>query len=97
MSAPFSVRTTPRFDRLLHKLSRHHPDLPERFAQALAILETDPYNRSRSHPIKKLQGAKPGEGQYRLRFGRWRFRYDIWGREVELNYCGLRREQTYGS
>ena len=36
-----------------------------------------------------------GEGQYRLRLGRFRFRYDIAGREVRLLYCGLRREDTY--
>jgi mRNA-degrading endonuclease RelE of RelBE toxin-antitoxin system len=35
------------------------------------------------------------EGQYRLRSGRFRFRYDIEGREVVLHYCGLRREDTY--
>jgi hypothetical protein len=46
-------------------------------------------------PSKKLQGVKAGEGQYRLRLQRWRFRYDVWGQEVELNYCGLRREDTY--
>ncbi|PYV40050.1 MAG: hypothetical protein DMG06_21460 [Acidobacteria bacterium] len=58
-------------------------------------LQSDPYNRSRRHAIKKLEGVKPGEGQYRLRLGRWRFRYDIFGQEVVLHYCGLRREETY--
>ena len=94
MSVRFSVRTTPRFDRLLKKLARQHPDLRERFAEALAILQADPYNRTRSHPIKKLE-VVPGSGQYRIRLGRWRFRYDVWGQEVELSYCGLRREDTY--
>ena len=36
-----------------------------------------------------------GDGQYRLRLGRWRFRYDITGQEVVLHYCSLRREDTY--
>src|SRR5438034_1358592 len=44
--------------------------------------------------IRKLEGV-PGEGQYRLSLGRWRFRYDISGQRVELYYCGLRREDTY--
>ena len=33
--------------------------------------------------------------QWRLPLGRWRFRYGIYGREVVLHYCGLRREETY--
>jgi len=44
---------------------------------------------------RKLEGVKPGEGQYRLRPGRWRFRYDIFGQDIVLHCCGLRREETY--
>ena len=95
MSDLFAVRTTSRFDRLLKKLSRGHPNLAPRFAEALAILRTDPYNRTRAHRIKKLQDVKPEDGLYRLRLGRWRFRFNVWGHEVELTYCGLRREETY--
>lgn len=95
MSDFFTVTTTPRFDRLLQKLSRGHPDLPSRFAEALAILKTDPYNRTREHRIKKLQDVAPDDGQYRIRLGRWRFRYNVVGQEVEMTYCGLRREETY--
>ena len=67
------------------------------FDRALAILKTDPYNRSRCHPIKTLEGVPSGEGQYRLRVRRWRFRYDIWSdrQQVELSFCGLRKEDTY--
>jgi hypothetical protein len=39
--------------------------------------------------------AMPATAQYRLRLGRWRFRYDILGNEVVLHYAGLRREDTY--
>lgn len=96
MSEPrFTVLTTPRFDRLMRSLSRRHADLVERFAAALEILSADPYNRSRRHPIRKLESIPQGAGQYRLRLGRWRFRYDIYNREVVLHYCGLRREDTY--
>ena len=91
----FCVRTTPRFDRLLKKLSKYHPDLPARLAEALAILKSDPYNRTLAYAIKKLEGVVEDEGQYRLRMGRWRFRYNIWNQEVELTYCGLRREESY--
>jgi mRNA-degrading endonuclease RelE of RelBE toxin-antitoxin system len=98
MNEFFDVRTTPRFGRLLKKLaSQHRQEAGEMFARALAILKTGPHNRSRRHPIKKLEGVTSGEGQYRLRLRRWRFRYDIWSDrgQVELNYCGLRREDSY--
>ena len=39
-----------------------------------------------------VKGVAAGEGQYRLRSGRFRFRYDVDGLEVVLNGCGLRRE-----
>jgi mRNA-degrading endonuclease RelE of RelBE toxin-antitoxin system len=91
----FTVVATSHFDRLVKKLVRRHPDLTDRLEEALAILTEDPYNRSRRYPIKKLEGVQEGEGQYRLRSGRFRFRYDIAGREVVLHYCGLRREDTY--
>ena len=96
MSAPaYSVVTTAYFDRLLKKLAPKHPELMERFEEAIAILSLDPYNKSHKYPIKKLKVVAAGEGQYRLRSGRFRFRYDIEEREVVLLYCGLRREDTY--
>lgn len=94
MTPPFSVRTTPHFERLFRRLSKAHHELLRHYAEALAILSTDPYNRSRTNAIKKLVGIEPGEGQFRLRLGRWRFRYDIRGQDVVLHYCGLRREET---
>jgi mRNA-degrading endonuclease RelE of RelBE toxin-antitoxin system len=96
MNAPaYSVVTTAHFDRLLKKLVPKHPELVERFEEAIAILCVDPHNKSGKYPIKKLQGVSVGEGQHRLRSGRFRFRYDIENREVVLLYCGLRREDTY--
>ena len=93
----FTVVTTSLFDRLLVKLTQQQPELPEIFGEAVDVLKQDPYNVSRSHAIRKLRNVKPGEGQHRLRVGQWRFRYDIWDKrhEVELSYCGLRREDTY--
>jgi mRNA-degrading endonuclease RelE of RelBE toxin-antitoxin system len=83
MDAPaYSVVTTAHFDRLIKKLAPKHSEL-------------DPLNKSRKYPIKKLQGVSAGEGQHRVRSGRFRFRYDIAGREVVLLHCGLRREDTY--
>lgn len=95
MTPLFRVLATPHFERLFRKLSRRHPDLQGVFRSVLLTLEADPHNRTNRHLIKKLAGVKPGEGQYRLQMGRWRFRYDIFGRDVVLHYCGLRREETY--
>jgi mRNA-degrading endonuclease RelE of RelBE toxin-antitoxin system len=96
MRPAFSVRTTRRFDRLARSLRKQHPGaFTGQIETALALLAEDPHNRSGRHPIRKLQGVAEGEGQYRLRLGRWRFRYDILGDEVVLHYAGLRREDTY--
>jgi mRNA-degrading endonuclease RelE of RelBE toxin-antitoxin system len=79
----------------MKRLVKQHRDLIGIFADAIAALRSDPYNRPRKHAIKKLEGVTAGEGAYRLRSGRFRFRYDIDGNEVVLHHCGLRREDTY--
>jgi hypothetical protein len=76
MTPPFSLRSTPRFERLAQKLRRGHPDLRPLLDRTGEILQADPYNRSRQYHIKKLEGVAQGDGQYRLSLGRWRFRYD---------------------
>lgn len=91
----FSVTATTHFERETRKLVRRHPDLPDELERVATILSQDPYNRTRSHQIKKLESVAPGDGQYRIRFGRFRVRYDIEGQTVFLKYCGLRREDTY--
>ena len=91
----FAVRTTSAFDREFRKLAKAHPDVVELFERAVDIMASDPHNRSRKHDIKNLEGVPPGEGQYRLRLRRFRFRYDIAARVVILVACGLRREDTY--
>jgi hypothetical protein len=98
MTGRFEVHTSPRFDRLFKKLAVQHPgESAEILAEAISILRLDPYNRTRRYPIKKLEGVRPGDGQYRLRLRRWRFRYDVGSgrQQVKLSYCGLRREDTY--
>jgi hypothetical protein len=95
MTARFSVYATSRYERLIRKLLRRHPELRALHDRAREILGADPYNRSSAVPIKKLEGVPPGEGQWRLSLGRFRFRYDVFGREVWLFYCALRREDTY--
>jgi len=93
--AVFSVQVTARFERDYRKILKDHPDISAHYARAITILAADPYNRRRSHPIKKLSSVKPGEGQYRIRFLRFRFIYDIDGQVVFLKHCRLRSEDTY--
>ena len=93
--ADFAVRTVPKYDRLSNKLRKGHRNFDAVEKSAATILAFDPHNRTRQHNIKKLEGIAPGEGQFRLSLGRWRFRYDLLGRIVLLVYCGLRREDTY--
>jgi hypothetical protein len=93
--AAFTVRITSRYDRLSNKLQKSNRDFDAAEKSAAAILSEDPYNRTRRHHIKKLEGVAAGEGQYRVSLGRWRFRYDIVGQVIWLHYCGLRREDTY--
>jgi hypothetical protein len=95
MTPPFAVRTTPRFERLARALLTAHPEFPGVQHRAIQILEADSYNHTRAHHLKKLVAVRPGEGQWRLSLGRFRFRHDIYGQEVVLHYCGLRRETTY--
>lgn len=95
MTAGFSVLGTPRFERDYRKLLKSHSDLAAQYARILSILTVDPYNRSGTHPITKLASVKPGEGQYRIKFQRYRFLFDIDGQTVFLKHCRLRREDTY--
>ncbi len=92
MTPRFTVRTTPHYERFFRSLQKQHPELRN---DLRAILSTDPYNRSGHHLIKKLMDVERGEGQYRLRLRRFRFRYDIYGNVVVLQSYGLRREDTY--
>ena len=95
MTPAFSVRTNAHFDRLARTLQKQHADFLDHLSRTIGILSADPYNRTKAHAIKKLTGVDRGDGQYRLRSGRFRFRYDIYGKDVVLVYCGLRREDTY--
>jgi mRNA-degrading endonuclease RelE of RelBE toxin-antitoxin system len=95
VTSPFTVYTTARFDRDFRKLARQGSELVDAFERVLAILQVDPFNRTRVHPVRKLEGVTPGEGQYRIRLARFRFRYDVEGQIVYLKFCSLRREDTY--
>jgi hypothetical protein len=91
----FQVQSTSGFDRLAKSYRKQHKEFPDLLDHAVTILERDPVNSGRRYSIGKLSDVKPGEGQYRLRLDRWRFRYDVSGAKVTLRYRGLRRDGTY--
>ena len=91
----FSVSISKHFDRDLRRLVRRQREAVSRYAEVITVLKSDPYNTTGAYHIKKLEGVSHGSGQYRLRISRFRFRYDIFGEEVVLHSCGLRREDTY--
>ena len=95
MPASFLVRTSAHYERLARLLRKRQPKFDTAHQRAIEILGQYPTNRSGSYDIKKLTNTPRGEGQWRLALGRFRFRYDIYDQDVVLQYCGLRREDTY--
>ncbi|MBM3239311.1 type II toxin-antitoxin system RelE/ParE family toxin [Candidatus Poribacteria bacterium] len=88
----YRVITTPNFEREAKKLLKRNPRVAEQIEQILEFLKTDPYNRSGMCDIQKLTDVKEGEGQWRIRIGNYRVRYDIISEEVVLHFVGHRRE-----
>ena len=70
-----------------------YPELSCLYPLALRVLESDLWNLRRQRKQKKLEGVAP-EGSVSLATRRFRFRYDISGRDVVLRWCGLRREES---
>jgi mRNA-degrading endonuclease RelE of RelBE toxin-antitoxin system len=92
MHGTFRVITTPSFEREFRRLSQRNAKLLDALAELIAVLAEDPHGHSRLHPIKKLAGLKPGEGQWRIRWREYRLRYDIFGSEVVLHSFRHRKE-----
>jgi hypothetical protein len=63
MNSAFRVVTTPSFEREFRKLSRGNIKLLDALQDLISVLSEDPHGRIGTHPIKKLAGLKPGEGQ----------------------------------
>lgn len=84
--------TTAGFKRDVRRVARRNTALMVRLADAVVILENDPFNLSRRYNIVKLIGVKARQGQWRLRIGDYRIRYDVFGREVVLYTFRHRRE-----
>ena len=71
----FTVFMTPRSRRQYEKMIRRQPGIQLQVDQLLAVLEKDPYNLTKYFDIKKLVDEQ--QGQWRIRSGNYRLRYDI--------------------
>ena len=91
----YSVQVTRSFEKELLKLVGRHREVKDHYNTVIDVLKKDPFNHSRTYPIAKLEGIPAGEGQYRIRYEHFRFRYDIVGTTVYLKACSLRSEATY--
>ncbi len=94
MAPSFRILTTPLFERDVRKVLRHDPKFVKALEKLFAALQEDPHNRTGRFDIKKLSGVKAGEGQWRIRSGNWRLRYDIFGTDVVL-YALRNRKEAY--
>jgi len=92
MNGTFRVVATPSFEREFRKLSQRNTKLANAAEEVIAILAEDPHGRTGNYPIKKLEGLKPGEGQWRIRWREYRLRYDIFGNKVVLHSFRHRKE-----
>ncbi len=82
----FNVLLSTRFARDFDRLAAKHAVSASLLDDALKpILQADPYNRSRVYRIKKLKDIPAGKGQWCIRIGNWRIRYDISGTAVILH------------
>lgn len=88
----FTIQKTSRFERDINRLARKNHDVVSMYEQALIILKLDPYNVSRQYKIKKLADIPVREGQWRLRIGDYRVRYDLSGKVVELHSIKPRKD-----
>ena len=94
MNGQFRTFLTPGFQRDFRRITRGNPRLESALEEVLAILREDPTNRSGRYPIKKLTGMRIGEGQWRIRWQKYRIRYDVIGADVLL-YSFRHRKEAY--
>jgi len=92
MEGRFFVFTTPGFDRELKKIVKKDRDVITTYEKALGTLFVDPLNLKKIRDIKKLAGVKQSEGEWRIRMGNYRIRYDVIHNRVILHTIKNRKD-----
>ena len=90
----FRLLPSTRFKRDFEEIVKRNPGLIRKLEPLKTTLLHDPYNRSQRYDIKKLRDVPVGEGQWRIRAGKYRLRYDIIGGDVIL-YSFNHRKEAY--
>lgn len=90
----YRILFTSYFERDIKLYFKKNNKVVKFLAKAKEILESDPYNLTKKHNIKKLHGIKSGEGEFRLRVNNFRLRYDIFKKDVVL-YSFRDRKDVY--
>lgn len=88
----FNVSYSSAFDRDAKKLRKKDKKITEIVDTASKILQDDPFNAKQIKNIKKLVDVEKGDGQWRIRFGDYRIRYDIIGKNVALHSIKNRKD-----
>lgn len=85
MPRRYQVVASTGFEREVRRLRTRLPRVYEELLEAVCVLEVDPFNLEGRANIRKLVGVPSGEGQFRLRVGDYRLRYDVVHDEVILH------------
>lgn len=88
----FNISYSVAFSRDAKKLRKKDKKITEIMETTSKILQEDPFNSKQIKNIKKLVDVEKGCGQWRIRFGDYRIRYDIIGRDVVLHSIKNRKD-----
>jgi len=92
MPRRYRVIVLPGLEREARQLRKRFPRVYADLLRAIDLLEADSLNLEGHVNIRKLVGVPAGEGQFRLRLGDYRLRYDVICDEVVLHSIRPRRE-----
>jgi mRNA-degrading endonuclease RelE of RelBE toxin-antitoxin system len=87
----FVVYTTSAFERTSKKVLKKDRKADKIIEEVIDTLEKDPYGENNSK-IKKLTDIKQNNGMWRIRFGDYRVRYDVIGKDVVLHSIKNRKD-----
>lgn len=92
MASSYRIVSTRAFERSARKLIRKTPAIEDVIGALTGVLRADPLNLSRQHSIRRLTNVEEGDGQWRIRSGAYRLRYDVLGQDVVLHSINHRKD-----